>query len=374
VLNQLTSGLNRISSPRRATIALVLASAGIVRAASPQPTTYLLDASSRNADDVRAAADRALSAKIVTIVDKPQASPTGDPHDYVSYARYYWPDPSKPDGLPYLSKDGYHNEKQVALGDEPRLFTMEGNIKALAFGWAVLHREDCARRAGDWLRACILAPATAMKPNLEYAQIRLGHDHNHGSSSGVLDGRGLAEITDAIALLQGSPAFTAAEEKSLRAWFAGYLEWLLSAKNAQAEHHAANNHGSWFLAQAIPIARFCGRDDIARQLCEEDKGRIAHQILRDGSQPEELRRKDGLGYSVFNLQAQLIVARLAKDLGIDLWHYQSADGGSLPKAIAYLEPYNREPAKWPGAQLKKLSPGFLDGVLAQAAALDKPSR
>src|SRR5882757_6883965 len=69
-----------------------------------------------------AKAPAAMRAPIATVIDKPQASPSGDAHDYVSFARYYWPDPTKPDGLPYLSHDGKHNEAQVAKGDHERLW------------------------------------------------------------------------------------------------------------------------------------------------------------------------------------------------------------------------------------------------------------
>lgn len=46
------------------------------------------------------AAAKALRTPLTTIVDKARPSPTGDAHDYISYARYWWPDPAKPDGLP----------------------------------------------------------------------------------------------------------------------------------------------------------------------------------------------------------------------------------------------------------------------------------
>ena len=32
--------------------------------------------------------------------------PSGDKHDYLSYSRYWWPDPEKNDGLPYIRRDG----------------------------------------------------------------------------------------------------------------------------------------------------------------------------------------------------------------------------------------------------------------------------
>jgi hypothetical protein len=319
-----------------------------------------------------AAAPAALRVKIATVVDKPGDSPTGDVHDYVSYARYYWPDPTKPDGLPYVSHDGKHNREQVARGDHDRLGHFCENVAKLAAAWRVNHDEAAARRAGEWLRAWLVAPATRMNPNLEYAQIRLGHDHNHGSASGVLDARGLADVIDALQLLRDSPALTPDEEDKIHAWFNEYLTWLQSAKTAKAEHAAKNNHGSWFLAQIIPIACYLGRDELARELCEEDKARLASQIQPDGSQPEEIRRVDGLGYSRFNLEAQARVARVATTLGIDLWNYTAPNGASLRIALDYLRPYNQTPEKWPYTQNEKLPPGFLDSLLAEAAAHARP--
>jgi hypothetical protein len=316
-----------------------------------------------------ARAPTALAAAIVTVVDKPQASPSGDAHDYVSFARYYWPDPAKPDGLPYVSHDGRHNEAQVARGDHERLWAFAENVEALGAAWRIRHDEASARRAGQWLRAWFIAPATRMNPGLEFAQVRLGHNQNRGSSAGVLDARCLSGVVEALRLLHGSPAFAPGDEAAIQAWFKDYLAWLTTAKNAREEHAAKNNHGSWFLAQIIPIARYCGRDDLARELCLEDQTRIASQIRPDGGQPEEIRRVDGLGYSAFNLDAQFQVARLAGGLGVDLWNYTSPAGASLRRALEYLRPYNVRPESWPATQNAKLAPGFLDPLFIQAKAI-----
>ncbi|MDB6115789.1 MAG: Alginate lyase [Lacunisphaera sp.] len=307
----------------------------------------------------------ALKAPIVTVVDKPQASPSGDAHDYVSFARYYWPDPTKPGGLPYVPHDGKHNREQVARGDRGRIGNFCETVVKLAAAWSVTHDEAAARRAGEWLRAWFVTPATRMNPNLEFAQVRLGHSDNHGNPAGVLDARGFAEVVDALQLLHDSPAFTAGEEEKIRTWFGRYLDWLMTAKNARDEHAAKNNHGSWFLAQAIPIARYAGRDELARQLCEEDKPRLADQLRPDGSQPEEIRRVDGLGYSAFNLEAQFHIARLAAGLGIDLWNYTAPNGASLRVGLNYLRSFNAQPGTWPATQNEKLKPGFLDPLLRQ---------
>jgi hypothetical protein len=315
-----------------------------------------------------AQAPAALKVPIKTVVDKPAASPSGDPHDYVSYARYYWPDPTKPGGLPYVSHDGKHNREQVARGDRGRIGDFCEIVPKLAAAWSVNHDAAAARRAGDWLRAWFITPATRMNPHLEYAQVRLGHNGNRGNSSGMLDARGFASVVDALLLLQDSPALAPGEETAIRAWFAAYLQWFLTAPIAREERAAKNNHGSWYLAQAIPIARYAGRDDVARELCAEDTARLAAQIQPDGHQPEEIRRVDGLGYSAFNLEAQFHVVRLAAGLGVDLWNYTAPNGASLRVALDYLRPYNAKPEQWPASQNEKLPPGFLDPLLQQAAA------
>src|SRR5438270_10739739 len=50
--------------------------------------------------ELRRRADQELTGGPYTIVNKPQAPPSGDKHDYVSMAPYFWPDPNKKDGLP----------------------------------------------------------------------------------------------------------------------------------------------------------------------------------------------------------------------------------------------------------------------------------
>ena len=44
-----------------------------------------------------AEADRAMSEGPFSVMDKPVTPPSGDKHDYMSQAPYFWPDPSKPE-------------------------------------------------------------------------------------------------------------------------------------------------------------------------------------------------------------------------------------------------------------------------------------
>jgi hypothetical protein len=54
-------------------------------------------------------ADKLLSKPAYSVMEKKQVPPSKDMHDYMSIAIYYWPDPSKPSGLPYMRKDGEIN-------------------------------------------------------------------------------------------------------------------------------------------------------------------------------------------------------------------------------------------------------------------------
>jgi hypothetical protein len=98
---------------------------------------------------------------------------------------------------------------------------------------------------------------------------------------------------------------------------------------------------------------FCGEDKVADKILQSDYARLAWQIEPDGKQPLELERTLALGYSTFNLEAWSLLANAAKTKGIDLWHYQTADGRSLKKAIDYLLPYVTQEKKW---EYKQINP------------------
>ena len=352
-------------------LAILLLPVGL---AAQETAPYLLDPGATPAPTLEKQVKKAIAAPLLTIVNKPRPSPTGDAHDYISYGRYFWPDPSKPDGLPYIQKDGHPNQELIAQGDGRQTGALLDNVEVLALGWSRLHREDCARRAADWLRAWFVTSTTRIKPAFGYAQIRLGRDQNRGSASGLIDTRGLVRLVDAMQLLRGAPGVTTDEEAAVKAWFADYLQWLTTSPNGRKEHEAKNNHGSWYLVQVIAITRFLDRDDEARTYAREDFARIDWQINPDGQQPLETARPDGLSYSAFNLEAQLRVARLVAPLGIDLWNYRAPRGGGLRQALAYLKPYDANPAQWPHQQLAKQNPGFLQPLWAPPPKLDADTK
>src|SRR5262245_61327046 len=57
-------------------------------------------------------ADKSLTLAPLAVTQKQPIAPTGDKHDYMSLSPYWWPDPSKPAGLPYIRKDGEYNPER----------------------------------------------------------------------------------------------------------------------------------------------------------------------------------------------------------------------------------------------------------------------
>jgi hypothetical protein len=160
-----------------------------------------------------------------------------------------------------------------------------------------------------------------MNPHLEYGQAIPGV--NTGRGIGIIETIALIGIADAAGLLYGSKSWTTIDHQALQQWYSQYLNWLLTSKNGTDEHNAKNNHGTWYYAQVIDFALFTGDKQKARQLAEESKKRLDSQLTKEGKQPLELERTNGLGYSTMNLRGWFTVATLAEKTGVDLWDYKT---------------------------------------------------
>ena len=64
-------------------------------------------------------------------MDKTVVPPSGDKHDYMSQAPYWWPDSSKPNGLPYIRRDGERNPELNKISDHELMDKMEEEAQIL---------------------------------------------------------------------------------------------------------------------------------------------------------------------------------------------------------------------------------------------------
>jgi hypothetical protein len=310
-------------------------------------------------------ADAALQAGPFSVMDKSRVPPSGDRHDYVSLGPYWWPDPTKPDGLPYIRRDGERNPEVSRDYDAPRFGALTGAVTTLALAYYFTDDEKYAARAATLLRVWFLDPATRMNPHLRYGQRIPGI--TEGRAAGIIETRRLVDVVDAIGTLERSPSWTAEDAGGMREWMSAYLRWLLGSAIGKEEQSARNNHGTWYDAQVVALALFTGDTALARSTIEASKTRrIASQITADGREPYELARTRSLGYSAMNLEGLCRLAELGRHVGVDLWSYQSSAGGSIRKALDYVAPYADPAVAWPGVQITSNTPDFLVLLLQRA--------
>jgi alginate lyase len=363
-------------------------------AADANPRVFLLDPAQMAAVRARVAggdaeltpavsalerdAKAALGAGPFTVASKAVTPPSGDKHDYMSQAPYFWPDPSKPDGRPYIRRDGERNPEIDRITDHRELDRMASAVEALALAYYFEGRESAgsladsrppsvyAARAAVLLRAWFVDPPTRMNPNQQFGQGIPGITNGRGI--GLIETRGLTRVVDAIGLLAGSRAWTADDDRAVRSWFEQFVAWMRESKNGRDEAAAKNNHGTYYDLQLVSFSLFLGRTDVARQLLEASRAkRIAAQIEPDGRQPLELARTKGWSYSAGNLDGLTQLAVLGERVGVDLWDYQTTDGRSIRRAIDFLIPFALGDRKWPYQQIGEWPAGTLFPVMRRAA-------
>jgi len=312
-------------------------------------------------------AERALAAGPFSVMDKQRVPPSGDKHDFFTLAPYWWPDPAKPDGLPYIRRDGEVNPESKRDTDDVPFGRMTDAATTLAAAFRDTRDERFAARAALLLRVWFLDPSTRMNPNLDYGQGVPGR--NTGRGAGIIATRRLVDVVDAARRLEASPSWTDRDRQGLRAWCAAYAAWLQTSRHGREEAAALNNHGTWYEAQLTALLLYTGRRDEAKARFERAGKRLASQIEPDGRQPRELERTRSWSYSVMNLDGWFTVARLAEEAGIDLWNFRTADGRSLRAALDYLVPFAGGSATWPHRQITPLEWDGVVHLLDQAATV-----
>ncbi len=299
-------------------------------------------------------ADKELNKPALSVMMKDKTPASGNKHDYMSQARYYWPDPSKPDGLPYINRDGESNPELEKL-DRVRLGSMANSVTNLALAWYFSGEEKYAQKATELIRVWFFNKETKMNPNLNYAQMIPGHNEGKGRCYGVIDTYSFVEMLDAVQLLEQSKAFTAKDSKNLKAWFSQLLNWILTSEQGKEESSQKNNHSVAYDTQVIAFAMYVGNNQVAEQLIREFPAkRIFTQIEPDGSQPQELRRTLAFGYSQYNLSHMIDIFQMGQKMGINIDNATSEDGRNFYKALDFISQYmGKEVTDWPYQQISE---------------------
>src|SRR5690349_11448371 len=87
-------------------------------------------------------ARKALTSGPFSVTSKATTPPSGDKHDYMSQAPYFWPDPKSANGLPYIRRDGERNPEIEKISDHRVLDQMESAVETLALAYHSTRNEE----------------------------------------------------------------------------------------------------------------------------------------------------------------------------------------------------------------------------------------
>jgi hypothetical protein len=305
---------------------------------------------------LRDRAAEAVAARAETVLDKFDRPikhlPTTDRQAYVSVATYWWPDPAKPDGLPYIVRDGQFSPDLPLYDLQPWTRT-ESRCRALATAEIVLPDQGFTSHLNRNLHAWFIAPDTAMRPHLDHAQFTPGLDT--GRMVGVIDfSIRLPLLLDRLATLRAirPGAIDSQTALGLDDWIARFYAWCRSP--AVWDWHVK----MYFDILASTLALWVGETGVARERIQRVfESRMVPQIEPDGSQPHEMKRTRSLQYAVMNTIGFMRLARIGDAVGVDLWNKQTADGRSLKQAAKFVVD---RLDRWPGQQIEPIAPERFD--------------
>jgi hypothetical protein len=316
-------------------------------------------------------ANRALTLAPVSVMDKGVTPPSGDKHDYMSQAPYWWPDPSQKDGRPYIRRDGRRNPEVDKITDRQNLALVARAATTLALAFYFTDGQQYAQHAARLLEVWFLDPATRMNPNLDFGQGIPGIAE--GRPSGIIETRWLADIVGGVSVLRNSSAWSASDEAGVVDWMRSYLTWLLESRLGREEAAKTNNQETWYDVQIVALALYTGQSDVARLGLDRARTAIGREFEPDGRQPRELERTQAWTYSIFDLTAFVELAELGNLAGVDLWNYRTADGRSIRQGIEFLIPFATGEQHFPYQQITEFDPSALSPILrAAAVALNEP--
>ena len=291
------------------------------------------------------AANAALTLEPLTITRFRAKLSDGGPNDFYSNGDYWWPDPSKPDGLPYIQRDGESNPDNF-FQHRLAIRQLRDAVAALGAAYRLTGEDRYAAKGAELLRVFFLGPTTRMNPHLQYAQAIPGVSRGRGI--GIIDALHLIELPPAISAMQKSPAFPSETLAGLRQWFQDLAQWMTSSKNGRDEANTKNNHAVAFWLQVAVYARFVGDGEKLAECRRQFKEVfLPHQMALDGSFPAELKRTKPYGYSIFQLDNLCTLCQVLSSPQDDLWAFSLPDGRGIARAMEFLYPYLADKSKWP---------------------------
>ena len=286
----------------------------------------------------------ALQQQPITVTASFSPRSAGGKHDFFSEADYFWPDPKNPDG-PYINRDGLTNPENF-VEHRKAMIRFSKIIGALTSAYKITGDEKYVKQAPLHFNAWFINPETLMNPNLFYAQAIKGKFT--GRNYGIIDTIHLMEVAQGALMMEKSKVFNEQTAAGTKKWFSEYIKWLNTSKPGIQEKTVKNNHATCWAMQVAAFAKLCNDQPMLDSLRIRYKTiLLPDQMAVNGSFPLELARTKPYGYSIFNLDAMTMLCQILSTPKDDLWKFETADGKSIKKGIAYLYPFIADKKSWP---------------------------
>ncbi|AYL97640.1 alginate lyase family protein [Mucilaginibacter celer] len=283
----------------------------------------------------------AMQQQPITITASSSPRSAGGAHDFFSEADYFWPNPQNPDG-PYINRDGLTNPYNF-VEHRQAMIRFSKIIGALASAYKITGDIKYVNQAVIHLKAWFIDPETVMTPSLWFAQAVKGQFT--GRNYGIIDTIHLMEVAQGVIVME--KAMDTKTAAGIKQWFAIYTEWLMTSKPGIQEKEVKNNHATCWAMQVASFAKLCNNEVVLDSLRLRYKTvLLPRQMGTDGSFPLELERTKPYGYSIFNLDAMTMLCQILSTPKDNLWEFETADGKSIKKGIAYLYPFVADKSKW----------------------------
>lgn len=294
-----------------------------------------------------AKADKVIIAKPVSVMDK-EKSFVSDKHYYCSISRYAWP--SEEDSTIYIIKDGVTNPEYKGF-DLQKLELLRDRLKTLSVAFYITLDKRYYNAFVEHLYVWMLNEETYMRPNMMYSEVLPGSTINMGMPYGLVELERFTPIIESICLVQTVKKFDRYIIKGVAQWFDEMLSWTLDSEQWReiSKKSNSNNIVAGLYVTLLEMARFTDNKDLVRKLSREFKEQILDvQIDDEGKQNAELRRAQGYGYSVANLNNVVDFCLILEQSGI---HFYKDNQQKIDKAFDYLFQFVGNQESFPYQQL-----------------------
>lgn len=241
---------------------------------------------------------------------------------------------------PYKQRDGKLNPDVRWLNNTKDVVAMANSVFFNGIAFGLTNQTVNAERATKFIYEWFLDPRKGVNPALSYGQVIRGPPGDQeGGYTGILDWRMLMKVVNTVVILRsrGAESWNSVMAVAANQWATKYLEWLQTSQAGKDMLlEGTNNHVSFFYNQLISLYILQGDLEGAQRAANRFfTGPFMKQIIASGEQPFEAARTRPFHYRCFNLEALIANAKMADNLGLNMWSAKTDKGSTIQTAVDF---------------------------------------